>query len=332
MGKTSLFKYNLRPLASKMKEIYQKNLGPLTMVGAVLSFSGMAVLVKGAAQNIPVFQITFFRAAVSAVIILLAMWKQGIPFRGENQKVLALRSLSGFTAMTLNFYALSQIDLGDAAVLHQTSPFFVILMSVLLLGEKFYRALLPLTLLCFTGIIIILRPSGDLFNLGGMSALSSAIFAAGAYVSIRHLHKTDSFWTMAFYFMATSALLSFLPMLSTWVWPNMTQWMMLLGSGLLGTLGQLGMTYAYKHDEASFVAPLTYVGVLFSFLWGVLFFGEVPTLTTLIGAILVMAGGVGILLVKQNVKVPIPPALPDTAPAPVEDSITQGKGLPPKNH
>src|SRR5690606_14400507 len=115
--------------------------------------------------------------------------------------ILLLRSFSGSIAMVLNFYALSQIGLGDASVLNHTSPFFVILFSVLLLGEKFYKSLLPLTLICFLGILIMLRPTGNLFNLGGMASLSSAVFAAGAYVSIRHLHKTDSFWTMAFYFM-----------------------------------------------------------------------------------------------------------------------------------
>lgn len=289
-------------------------MGPLVMAGAVLSFSGMAAFVKAVSKGIPVFQITFFRAAVSAVIIFFAMWKWRIPFRGSNQKILLLRSFSGFTAMILNFYALSKIALGDATVLHQTSPFFVILFSVLLLGEKFYRTLIPLTLLCFLGIITILRPSGDLFELGGIASLSSAIFAAGAYVSIRHLHKTDSFWTMAFYFMMTSALLSLPPMLTMWVNPSLEQWGMLIGSGLLGTLGQLGMTYAYKHDEASFVAPLTYLGVIFSFFWGVMFFNEVPTWGTLIGALMIVGGGIGILIVKKSIKVPIPPALPDTAP------------------
>ncbi len=281
------------------------------MIGAGLAFSAMAALVKASSDHIPLFQITFFRAGVSAVIIFFAMILRGVKIKGSNQKFLLLRSLSGFTAMCLNFFALSQIALGDAAVLHQTTPFFVIILSVFFLSEPFHRNLLLLTILCFAGISVVLRPSGHLFNLAGLAALASAIFAAGAYVSIRHLHKTDTFWTMAFYFMATSALLSFFPMLTQWVWPHPKEWLMLIGTGILGTLGQLWMTYAYKHDEASFVAPFAYAGVLFSFLWGALFFEEVPGTWTALGAGLTVIGGVGILILKKNVSMPIPPALPD---------------------
>ncbi|MDX1386512.1 MAG: DMT family transporter [bacterium] len=289
-------------------------LGPLSMIGAGLSFSLMAVLVKAASQSIPLFQVTLFRAGVSAVIIFSAMLLQGISTKGENQKILLVRSLSGFVAMCLNFYALSQIQLGDAAVLHQTTPFWVMLLSAFFLKEKFHPSLLALTLLCFAGIAVVLRPSGGIFNFGGMAATTSAIFAAGAYVSVRHLHKTDTFWAMAFYFMATSAVLSFPFMITTWVNPRPLEWAMLIGTGLFGTLGQLWMTYAYKHDEASFVAPFAYAGVLFSFLWGLWFFDEIPGLLTLVGAALTVGGGVGILLLKKNISVPIPPALPDTAP------------------
>jgi len=284
------------------------------MILAGLCFSGMAAAVKAVSASVPLFEITFFRAGIAALIILGAMLKRGVSVKGSNQKLLMVRSLAGFTAMCLNFYALSVIDLGDAAVLHKTTPFFVMLLSWFFLGEKFFRSLLGLTLICFAGILVVLRPTGDLFNLGGMAALASAVFAASAYVSIRHLHKTDTFWTMAFYFMATAATLSFPPMLATWVTPSWVDLVLLFATGVFGTLGQLLMTYAYKHEEASWVAPFTYAGILFSFLWGILFFYETPSPWTLFGATLVAGGGIGILLVKKTLRVPIPPALPDTAP------------------
>ena len=312
-------------MVQKLKQILGP--GPFAMVTAGLFFSGMAVLVKAVSVTIPLFQVTFFRAAVSAVIILVAMLHRKISLRGQNQKLLLVRALAGFTAMCLNFYALSQINLGDAAVLHQTTPFFVMILSWLVLREPFYRSLWVLTLLCFGGIAIVMRPTGYIVNLGGMAALASAVFASAAYVSIRHLHKTDSFWTMAFYFMATAAILSFPPMLATWKSPTALEYLMLIGTGLLGTLGQLFMTYAYKHEEASWVAPFAYAGVLLSFLWGILFFKEVPSLFTIVGAILTVAGGIGILLVKKNVRVPIPPALPDTAFGDEGEAGGENKGL-----
>lgn len=287
------------------------------MIAAGLAFSIMAAFVKAAGERLPVFQITFFRGAVSAVIILTVMLRKKIPIRGENQKILLVRSLSGFTAMCLNFYALSKIDLGDASLLHQTTPFFVILFSALFLGEAFYRRLLFMTLLCFVGIGVILRPTGDLFNYGGLAALASSVFAATAYVSIRHLHKTDSFWTMSFYFMAGAALLSIPPMLAHWVNPTPREWLYLIGTGLAGTLGQLWVTYSYKYEAASFVAPFAYAGVLFSFLWGMLFFDEVPGALTLVGASLTVGGAIGILWIKKGLR----PALSDMgAEIPIEKS------------
>jgi drug/metabolite transporter (DMT)-like permease len=269
------------------------------MIGAGLAFSVMSGFVKAVSERIPVFQVTFFRGAVSAVIILTVMLVKGISLKGENQKILLVRSLSGFTAMSLNFFALSKINLGDASLLHQTTPFFVILFSVLFLGEAFYRRLLWMTLLCFIGIGVILRPGGNLFNYGGLAALTSSVFAATAYVSIRHLHKTDSFWTMSFYFMATAAILSAPPMLTQWVNPSATEWLLLIGTGLTGTLGQLWVTYSYKYEDASWVAPFAYAGVLFSFMWGIVFFKEVPTWLTLVGATLTVGGAIGILMIRR---------------------------------
>ncbi len=289
--------------------------GPLAMIAAGLFFSMMAVLVKKLSQTLPIFEVIFFRSAVSALIIFFAMVRFGIRIRGSNQKVLLIRSFSGFTAMCLNFFSISQIQLGDASVLQQSTPFFVILFSWVFLGESLHRSLLGLTLVCFTGIALVLRPSGELFNLGGMASLVGAIFAAGAYVSVRHLHKTDTFWSMAFYFMATAAFLSLPPLLVTWKTPNWEEGLMLLGTGIFGTLGQLLMTYAYKQDEASWVAPFAYAGVLFSFLWGALFFRETPGVFTLLGALLTVGGGIGILRLKKNSGLPIPPALPDTSPS-----------------
>ncbi len=296
-----------------LKKLYHSlGRGPLAMIVAGLFFAGMAALVKKASESIPVFQITFFRAGVSAAIIGAAMYRYGIRLKGGNTPLLITRSLSGFVAMCLNFYALSKIGLGNAALLNQSSPVFVMLLSWLFLGERFHRTLLLLTLASFAGIALLLRPTGEIFNLAGAAAVLSAVFAAGAYVSIRRLHQTDSFWIMAFYFMATSSVLSVPGMLFHWKTPTLAEFWMLVFSGIFGTVGQLLMTYAYKHEEASWVAPFSYTGVLFSFILGVFFFDEKPDLYTLLGGGLTIAAGIAMIRLKSTIRVPfsaiIPPA------------------------
>ncbi len=286
----------------KEKIFSQLGKGPIAMILAAFFFSIMVAMIKELSKNtgISVFQMTFFRAGVSALILLIIMKSRGISFWGKNQKLLVFRALSGFTAMCLNFYAVTQIRLGDAGVLHQTTPFFVILLSAFLLKEKIKISMIFLTSLCFFGIAIILRPSGEVLNTGGLAALASALFAASAYVSIRHLHQTDSFWTMAFYFMLVSTVMSFFPMCQSWQTPDFKEWTLLISIGVLGTLGQLFMTYAYKHQAASWLAPFAYFGVIFNFIWGFLFFEEKPSSLTLIGAVLTLGGGIGILLLKPK--------------------------------
>lgn len=280
------------------------------MVISGLFFAGMGASVKALGHGIPLFQVTFFRALVSAALLGVVILHRGLPLRGKNQALLMIRSLVGFVAMTLNFFALARISLGDAAVLNQSSPVFVMVLSWFFLNERFYRSLLVLTFVSFLGIVLILRPSGDVFNLAGLAGLGGAVFAAGAYVSIRQLHRTDSFWTMTFYFMSTSAILSLPPMLATWTTPSILQWGLLLGSGLFGTLGQLLMTLAYKNEEASWVAPFSYAGVLFSFGLGLVFFQEHPDLFTLLGAGLTIGGGIALVILKNRFRPPLIPELP----------------------
>jgi len=304
-------------MPDKLRQILQR--GPVAMAASGLFFAVMGAMVKSLGEEIPLFQVTFFRAAVSAALLGFVMTKRGIPIRGKNQKLLVVRALSGFTAMALNFFALARISLGDASILNQSSPVFVMIFSWIFLDEKFYRSLLFLTLLSFLGISLILRPTGQVFNLAGLAGIGGAVFAAGAYVAIRQLHRTDSFWTMAFYFMVVAALLSLPPMLWTWRNPSPWQWLMLVGSGVFGTLGQLLMTLAYKNEEASWVAPFSYAGVLFSFVLGMACFSEHPDALTLLGSALSLGSGMALVVLKNRVR----PSSPEY-PAPDGEVFDKG--------
>lgn len=286
--------------------------GPVAMILAGLFFAGMAAAVKEVSADIPLFQVTFFRAAVSALIIGAAMRFRNIEVRGRNRKLLLIRSLVGFIAMSLNFFALSRIGLGDASILNQSSPVFVMLLSWILLEERANGKLIALTLLGFAGIFLILRPSGHIDLVAGGAGVLGAVFAALAYVSIRHLHQTDSFWTMSFYFMAVAAALSLVPMLATWRTPDAAQFLLLVVSGIFGTMGQLLMTYAYKHEEASWVAPFTYSGVLFSFLLGIFLFGERLDWGSALGSLIIMGSSIALIRLKRSIRVPVSAVIPPT--------------------
>src|SRR5262245_22013081 len=263
--------------------------GIFCMLAASLFFATMGTLAKFSLREVPLIEVVFFRSMVSATILGIILLFQMGSFLGNRPWLLLGRGLVGFAALMTNFYSVSKIPLGDAAILNSTSPVFVVFLSALLLGEEISFKVIFLSLFSLLGVGFIVKPSLFYFNLPALAGLISGFLAALAYVAIRQLHATDSFVTMAFYFTGISALFSAPHTLSHFVFPRSVIWASLLGVGLTGTFGQLLMTYAYKHEEASVVSPFSYTAVIFSFLFGMLFFGELPDRYTLLGSAIVIA-------------------------------------------
>jgi drug/metabolite transporter (DMT)-like permease len=124
-----------------------------------------------------------------------------------------------------------------------------------------------------------------------MLVLVGAVFAALAQVFVRKLVLTERTPAIVFWFSVTSTGLSLLTIPFGWVWPVGWEWPLLVACGLLGGVGQILLTSAYRYADASLVAPFDYASMLFSLVIGYFIFAEVPTLATLIGAGLVILAG-----------------------------------------
>lgn len=273
--------------------------GLLLMLIATLSFSTMGALLKAALQDLPVITGVFFRSLVSAVLLGLLVGVKGVSFTGQRRWLLASRSVLGFMAMCSGFFALSKIPLSDATVLHHTSPLWVAFFSILFLGERVTGRLAVLLGASFAGVLLIIRPSFDMWNVPGLLGAVGGALAGLAYVHVRELHRTEHTWTIAFHFTSFSTVAS-LPLL-LWLgrWPDGQELFLLLGAGLMGTFGQLFMTGAYRYDHASRLAPYTYFSVVLALIYGFFFFAEVPPLPSWIGLIIVSVCGVCIYRLKR---------------------------------
>ena len=128
-----------------------------------------------------------------------------------------------------------------------------------------------------------------------MFVLFSALFAALAQVFVRKLVQTESTATIVFYFSATSTILSLITIPFGWVWPTPLEAGLLVVAGLLGGVGQILLTASYREADASLVAPFDYASMLFALGIGYFVFNEVPTLTMLGGAALVVLAGILII-------------------------------------
>lgn len=273
--------------------------GVLCMILACLLFAVMGASVKIALREVPIYQAVFFRSIISAFIIGGLILFTRSSFIGNNPLLLSGRGLAGFIALNLNFYTIAKISLGDATILNQTSPLFVALFSALFLGERLSKKGMLLSLVSFVGVALIVKPSFSHYNHAALAGLLGGMVAALAYISISRLHGSDSSLTMAFYFTAISSILSAPFMLHRAVLPSPRAWFCLILAGLTGTFAQLLLTYAYKNEPASRVAPFSYVAVIFSFGFGIALFGEIPDLYSVLGSGIVIASCIVLMRLRQ---------------------------------
>lgn len=272
------------------------SLGILLNALAALLFSGMSALAKVAGSSLPTSEVVFARSFVTALVLIAihALARDPGPLLGHNRRVLLMRGLFGTAALVLYFWALPSMAVADATLLNQCAPVFVLLLAPLVLGERTDRAQLALAPVALFGAVLVLKPSLEVVNLPGLAALTSAFMGAGAYLSIRKMVHTERAHVVVLYFAVLSMLVT-APFAPTFLVPDIPLALSLIGVGLLSVGAQLTMTLAYRYDNASRVAMAGTVGPVFAGVWDALFWGRLPDLGSLIGALLIIGA-----LVEMN--------------------------------
>lgn len=270
--------------------------GILWMVAAQLLFVAAWTSVKVLGARLPVFELVFFRAFISLLVLILLAILRERSIKGKNYRALLFRSVFGFIAMTLAFYAMIEMEIGNAATLFNTLPIFVAILAPVLLGESFSIRKLILVIAAFAGIALILKPDIDIIRGISLLALVAGFLGALAMIYVRKLADTDSPLIITLYFTAVTtagsapmAALDFVP-------PTIPEWTWLVLIALALTFAQLFMTKAYTYGHASTIAPFSYVSVIGAYVSGLLFFGEVPDAFSIIGAAVIIGSGIGIML------------------------------------
>ena len=262
--------------------------GLILMIGAAFCFSVMGALAKLSGGTLPFCEIVFFRALVNLVTVAPIIYYRKISFFGRNRPVLLVRSLAGFSALSLSFYVIVKLPLADASILNQLSVPFIALISVFAAKGNKHGAVLLYALLAFLGAFCIIKPGLAVFNSAGLLGVLGALCSAVAVLQIRQLHTTEHSLTIVFNFCFYSTLLSLILFGTEFFWPQGAQWFWLIAMGLAGSLGQILMTRSYAYGTAAQISPFTYIGVVFSAVWGALFWNEIPDSLSLLGGALVI--------------------------------------------
>jgi drug/metabolite transporter (DMT)-like permease len=268
----------------------KKYKGIILILLAALFFSLMATTVKSV-NEFPLIQKVFFRNFIGVLILSGFVLRDKKILKVNNKLLLTGRCAFGLTGVFLYYWSLSLLNLSEAVVINKLSPFFVIVLGGLILKEKIKPAQFLAVFIALAGIVVLLRPQMDIDMFPAIIGLTGALAAAGAYTIIRELRHSDSPLTIVFYFCLSSTVVTLPFLIGQFVMPSMMELFQLSMIGVFALIAQLLMTNAYRYAPASQLSIYTYMNIIFSTLWGVLFWNESLSSTFLIGAGLIIFAG-----------------------------------------
>ena len=278
-------------------------MGIFCIIVAGFGFSLMALFIK-LAGNLPSMQKGLFRNIIAvgiSSIPLIKHWKSiNFPKGKLSWSVLISRSVFGTIGLVFNFYAITHISLADSTIIQKLSPFVILILSYIFFKEKMTKFQMIAIVIAFIGVGFIIKPSGDGFvSMGALAALLGAFCSGIAYTCVRYLGTHNVSGEFIIFFFSTLSTLLLLPyLIFDYKVMTMYQLSMLILAGASATIGQYGVTFAYKYAAAKNISVFDYSQVLFSGIFGFIFFNEFPDLQSLIGYIIVIS--VGIILVKKS--------------------------------
>jgi len=259
------------------------------MLLASFFFALMAVCVKLLAR-IPVLEVIFIRALISAVLCLWGMQRARVAPLGNNRKLLLFRGFFGALSLAQGFWLIQNIPLAAATTLTHLAPIFTTLIGVWFVKERVTAWQLALFGLSFGGVVLIQGFDYRITVWHLLLGISASFTMGLAYNSVRSLGGREHALVIMFYFPLVCLPLTGLWSLLHWVQPQGSEWLYLLLMGLTTQLGQYYMTLSYQIGRIARVAIVNYTEVLFSIVLGFMLFGEHFNLPTYAGMALVVAG------------------------------------------
>jgi drug/metabolite transporter (DMT)-like permease len=265
----------------------------LWMVGAIASFSSMAVAGRAVSAELDTFEIMTYRSVVGIAVLwtwltLTDRWAQ---VSRRSLGVHAVRNVAHFTGQNLWFYAVTVIPLAQVFALEFTSPIWVVLLSPLILGERLTLARVLSVVVGFVGILVVARPSPQTLSPGLVAAASSAIFFAVSVMFTRRLTRTESVLCIMFWLTLMQAVLGVVA--SAWdaqmALPSASSapWLVLIGCA--GLLAHFCLTSALSIAPATVVVPIDFVRLPTIAVVGMWVYGEALDVWIFVGALVIFA-------------------------------------------
>ncbi|MBP5223744.1 MAG: DMT family transporter [Lachnospiraceae bacterium] len=262
----------------------------LCILAAAFGFSMMTFLVR-LSGDVPTMQKAFFRNAVAAVItiILLARSKEKFRIKKGCFGDIACRCIFGTSGLICNFYAIDRLGIADANMLNKLSPFFAILLSIVILKEIPSVIDILATVIAFVGALFIIRPGGEMSVIPALIGLYGGFGAGTAYVFVRKLGgKGERTPIIVMCFSMFSCLVTAPFLIFDYHPMKLWQLLCLILAGVAASVGQFGITTAYKYAPAKEISVFDYTQVIFAAILGMIFLQETPVPLSIVGYVIII--------------------------------------------
>ena len=266
----------------------------LWMLVASFLFACMGVCVKYAAVTHSAVEITFYRSFISLILMYGLVRLRGVSLVTSHWRWQISRGAVGFSALFAYFYAITLLPLATAVTLNYTSAIFLAI-YLALAGMRMRMGILGALAVGLIGVVLLLKPTLHADQLiGGLVGLGSGVLAGMAYFSVRELGARGEPETRTvFYFSLVSSVCAGIWLLFSELHTvDLNSGLLLLGVASFATVAQLAMTRAYTRGRTMMSAALAYSTVIFSSLFGALFWGEVLDASAWLAIGLIILSGI----------------------------------------
>ncbi len=282
-----------RTLNTKFARLPDNMKGALILFVAAALFSVMIALIKLVGERIHVTQILLVRQIIMVLIVAPTILRH-FPQSLKTNKIglHMLRNLGALVAMLCGFHAVINMPLADATAIGFAKSFFVTVFAIFILHEKVGLRRWAAVGLGFVGVMVMVRPGSATFDPIALYALAGSAAAGMVMVIIRLLSRSDQPVTILTYQAIFIGIVMIIPAYWYWIPPTSYEWGLLVAIGLTSYGGQMLNIHAYKWGEASVLASLDYVRLLYATLFGYLLFSTLPGTYTWIGAIIIVGASI----------------------------------------
>jgi S-adenosylmethionine uptake transporter len=254
----------------------------------VLVVTSMGVI-KQTGATFPAIQLVFFRAVVGLLLIAPLIWRYRSDVFNSRQVTGHLgRVLCSTLALSCNYAATAALPLTLVTVIGFTRPFVILALAALTLGERILRRHWISTVICFVSVLFIVKPGSMSWDWGLLAALGMVLFGSLSVIQTRRLTGEHAVVLMVFYTIGL-AILTAIPAAIVWVPPGLNDLPAFLIIGVLAQVGQFCFLRSHQLAEASVLAPLSYVVIVFSSIADYLYFGIVPTFSLVVGSMVIIS-------------------------------------------